>query len=465
MNDRVDTLPQRRTAPSEIITSGSVWRAVWYVAWPTAINTFILSAYNIINRLFVGRLPDAEAALAAVGLGGAALMVQGALTAGISVGASALIARFVGAEEYDDADEAAGQSLGLSVVVAAVSAAPLILLARPVVKLIGAAGPVIDPAADYTAIIAWFSIPLFLYAIVQAALRSAGDMRSPLYAGAATVAMNVVLDWLLIFGVGPFPMLGVRGAAIATGVSRLAGLAVSLGFLRRSVLGNSLRRMRPHYDWYARIMRIGWPAVLQQLVLTVANVGFLRVLAFLPPGEATPAIAALTVGLAIESVGFMPGVAYATAATPLVGQNLGARAPDRAAHSAWVAVSQAVFIMSTVALVFLLAPRWLATMFTTERAVVPMIVSYLRINAISEPFLALGMVLRGALQGAGETRIPFWLAVLSMLVIRMPLAWYLALPLGMGATGAWVAMSASTILSGLMVAAYFVTGRWREVKV
>lgn len=465
MEDVIDPRPPRRNPASEIITSGGIWKAVWFVAWPTAVNTLILSAYNVINRLFVGRLPNAEEALAAVGVGGAALMVQFALTFGISVGASALVARFVGAEQYEDADRATGQSLGLAAAVGVISAAPLILFARPIVEGIGALGPVAVLATDYTVIIAWFSLPLFLYFIAQAALRSAGDVRSPLYAGAATVAVNTVLDWILIFGVGPFPMLGVRGAAIATGASRVVGLAVSLEFLRRSVLRGSLRRMRPKYDWYARILRIGWPAVLQNLVWTVANVGFLRILGFLPAGEATPAIAALTVGIAIESVAFMPGIAYSTAATPLVGQNLGARKPDRAAHAAWVATGQAVFIMSSIAVLFFLAPKWLATMFTTERSVVPMIVSYLRINAVSEPFLALGMVLRGALQGAGETRIPFWLTVLSLLVIRMPLAWWLAVPVGLGAAGAWIAMCASTILSGLLVTAYFVTGRWREVKV
>ncbi len=455
----------RRNNATDIIVTGHVWSAVWYVAWPTAINTLILTAYNLINRAFVGRLPNAEEALAAVGIGGAALMLQFALTVGISVGTSALVARFIGAEQFDDADEATGQSLGLSVIGGVISAVPLVAAAYPIVVAVGAHGDVAPLAAAYTAIIGWFSIPFFVYFIAQAALRSAGDVRSPLYAGAATIIVNILFDYLLIFGVGPFPQLGVQGAAYATGISRIAGMLITLWFLRRSVLRAAFVHMWPRWHWFARILRIGWPAVLQNFVWTGANAGFLRILGELPGALATASQAAYTVAISIESIAFMPGVAYSMAATPLVGQNLGAGKPDRAMHTAWVATGQAVAIMSLVAVAFVVIPEWLALAFTKEQTVVPLIVSYLMINALSEPFLALGMVLRGALQGAGETRVPFWLSVLTLWVIRLPLTWALAIPFGLGATGAWIAMSGSTVLSGIVIAYYFKLGRWREVKV
>ena len=448
-----------------MIVSGNVWKAVWYLAWPSAINTLIMSSYNVINGIFVGRLHNAEQALAAVGIGGAALMMQFALTFGVSAGASALVARFVGAQNHDEADEAAGQSLTLALVVGVLSGLPFALLARQIAAGIGAKGPVVGLAGDYTAIIAWFSAPLFVYFVAQTVLRSTGDMKSPLYAGAVIVGINIVLDYVLIFGKGPFPMLGIRGAAIATGISRIAGMFITLWFLRRSMLRRSFRHVRPRWSWFVRILNIGWPAVLQNLVWTGANAAFMRMLSILPGNEATAAQAAYNVALRIESLAFMPGLAFSFAATPLVGQNLGAGKPERAEHTAWVATGQAAMIMASVAILFVTAPRWLALIFTSDKHVVPLIVSYLLINAISEPFLAVGMVLRGALQGAGDTRMPMWISVLTLWIIRLPLAWFLVEYTGYASSGAWIAMAASTILSGLLVAAWFKWGTWRTLKV
>jgi putative MATE family efflux protein len=277
------------------------------------------------------------------------------------------------------------------------------------------------------------------------------------------IALNVLLDWLLIFGIGPFPSLGVRGAAIATSVSRLVGTILIFGFLARSALSGSISHFRVHWGWFGRILKIGWPAALQNLLWTTAFAGFIRVLACLP--RATSAQAALTVAGAIEAVAFMPGIAYSIAATPLVGQNLGAGKPKRAEHSAWVATAQAAAIMSLVAVLFVTIPRQLALLFTDKASVVPLIVSYLRINAISEPFLAIGMVMRGALQGAGETRIPAWVAFITNWAVRLPLAWLLAIYLGYGAPGAWIAMCVTTILSGLILIGWFVWGNWRNLEV
>jgi Na+-driven multidrug efflux pump len=158
----------------------------------------------------------------------------------------------------------------------------------------------------------------------------------------------------------------------------------------------------------------------------------------------------------------MPGVAYSTAATPLVGQNLGAGKPDRAAHSAWVATGQAVGIMAVVGTLFLLIPRTLAAPFKPDATVLPMIVSYLMINSFSEPFLALNMVLRGALQGAGGTLAPMLIILGSLWVLRIPLQWFLAIHLKMGAPGAWWAMSITCCLTGLMMMLWFRFGGWQN---
>lgn len=456
---------QRRNSASEIITTGHVWSAVWFLAWPTAVNTIIITAYNIINRIFLGRIPNAENALAAVGIGGAILMIQFAVLIGLSTGTAALVSRFLGAGNMDDAVDATKQSLILSIVVATVSSVPLILFATPLARLIGATSRVAPLAGNYTAIICWFSIPLFLYMIAQSALRSTGDAKSPLYAGAVIITTNALFDYLLIFGVGPIPPMGIYGAAVSTVISRFVGMFVTLWFLKRSVLSDALSHWHIHRGWFGRILRIGWPASMQNLLYTVSQAGFIKVLAALPANQITPAQAAYTVAITIESMAFMPGVAYSTAATPLVGQNIGAGNLQRAVHSAWVATGQAVMIMTSVAMVFLFAPTWLAHIFTYQAAVVPLIVTYLRINALSEPFLAVSMVLRGALQGAGETRVPALITLLTNIILRVPVAYLLAVHADLGATGAWAAMAITTALSGVLTAIWFQWGNWRDIQI
>ena len=456
---------RRRNHASEIIVSGRIWSAVWFLAWPTALNTLIMSAYGLVNILFVGKLTNATQSFAAIGIGNQALMIQFGMVIGLSAGTSALVARFLGAEEYEDADRVMGQTLILSVIAGALTAVPLILLAAPIAHVIGAKGASGSLAAGYTSLISWFSVPMFFLVTITSALRAAGDVRGPLVVNTGVIAVNAVLDWFLILGHGPFAQMGVHGAAIATCISRIAGMFFAFALLRGSTLKGALAYVRFDWGWCRRILNIGWPAAVQNLLWSTASAGFRCILGALPAAQVNPAQAALTVSLSVESIAFMPGIAYSIAATPLVGQNLGAGKPDRAEHSAWVAVSQAVFIMTSVALVFFFAPGWLARGFTQEAAVVPLIVSYLRIMAISEPFLALNMVLRGALQGAGDTRTPALITVGTFWIFRIPLAFLLAKTLGYGAVGAWVAMSSTTILSGILMASWFKWGTWRTLKV
>ena len=468
--DRETKAIRSRDRASEIMISGSIWRAVWYIAWPTAINTIIQTAYMNINPMFLGHLgKNAEIALAATSIGRTVLMVQFSVLFGISVGAGALVSRFLGAEVYDDADEAARQSMWLSIVVGIVTMLPLIFYAEPLVKLMGAEGSVVPTAARYVAIISYSSIPAFLSMIIVSVLRSAGDVMRPLYAGVITTGLVAILDYVFIFGVGPIPRMEVVGSAISTNIARFLGMLLMIWFLKASVLRGSLDHFRPHFGWFKRIMRVGIPAAVQNLLFTTSGAGFMMVIGRVPNPSA--AQAALGVGMALESLAFMPGSAYAMAAAPLVGQNLGAGQPDRAERSAWAAAWQSAALMGLIAVWFLVIPERLAGIFfggdsvVSSAAVVPLVVTYLRLNAISEPFLAIGMTIRGALQGAGDVIVPTFITFLTLWVIRLPLAWLLAVVLGYGATGAWIAMSVSTILSGLLAVAWFKTGNWRGVEV
>jgi putative MATE family efflux protein len=451
-----------RDKAGEIITCGNISTAVWYLAWPTVINTVFQTAYNIINQVFLGDLESSKIAQAALGVGQIAPMIQFAVLVGLSVGTSALTSRFLGAQQYEDADEVTRQSLIFGFFGGILNMIPLMLLAVPFVTLIGARGPVVPLAADYMWIIGAFSVPLYILVIATAALRSAGDARSPLYTSAVVVGVNILLDYILIFGVGPFPAMGVRGAALATGISRVAGMIMVLIFLRRSILRGAFAHLRVHVQWFLRIINIGWPAGMQHLLYSTGLAAFLWILGKVP--EAAAAQAAITVGITIESAAFMPSVAYSMAATPLVGQNLGAGKPKRAEHCAWVATGQAAVITTLIAIIFLVFPVQLAHIFTRDPEVVRLIVSYLRINAICQPALGIGVVLAGALQGAGDTRFPTWVEVITNYIIRLPLTWFLTRTMGLNTTGAWIGMCSSNIIFGTLIVAWFRKGHWRSIR-
>lgn len=462
MSNRLQEIKREHKA-REIITSGSVTNAVWFIAWPTIVNSIFQTAYMNINRIFLGAVEGSTDSQAALMSGSIAPMIQFSLGIGLSIGTAALVARFLGAKQYEDAEEATRQSLILAFFSGLLSTLILVITAVPFVRLIGAKGAVIPLAASYMAIMGAFTIPMYVQMNATSALRSAGDTRRPLYAGVVVVLVNVLFDWLLIFGVGPFPALGVTGAAIATGISRIAGMIMILYYLRRSVLRNALAHLRTRVAWFWRIAVIGLPAATQHMLWATATGLYVMILGKLP--NTTDIQAALSIAVAIESLSFMPGVAYSVAVGPLVGQNLGANQPKRAEHCAWVATGHAALIMSLVGVLFLVIPRYLALIYTRDAAVVPIIVSYLVINALCQPLFAVGMVLSGALQGAGDVRIPTLIEFLANYVFRLPLAYLLAITLGYGTAGAWIAMSASNAVYGLMVMGWFMTGYWRKVKV
>jgi len=212
---------------SKFITTGDLRAVVVQLAWPTTISTVVITLYNLINRYFVGRLPNSDSALAAVGVGGTILMVQFSIGMGISIASAALVARFIGAREDDNANIAAGQGIFLSILLGLGTGIPLVLFASDLVGLVGARD-FITLSTYYTAVIGSSSVLLFLYIVSTSCLRGAGDVKAPLYAGAIMIAVNVLLDWILIWGPGPLPSYGVAGSAWATVISSVAGRTLGL---------------------------------------------------------------------------------------------------------------------------------------------------------------------------------------------------------------------------------------------
>jgi putative MATE family efflux protein len=275
----------------------------------------------------------------------------------------------------------------------------------------------------------------------------------------------VVLDFSLVFGLAGFPRLGYMGIAYATAISAILGMAVNLLFLTSGGWkGLPGRTWRPDLRIIVRIAGIGWPAGLLQVAWSAGSIILYHILGRLG-SESIVALASITNGLRIEAVIFMPAFAMNMAASVLVGQNLGAGKPGRATSLGWKIALTAMTVLTLLSAIIFAGAEFFASLLSGDPAVLRETTRYLRVNMLSEPFMALALVLSGALQGAGDTRGTMWIIVFCMWVIRLPLAYALSLVLGLGALGVWIAMVVSMTVQGLLMAYRFHQGKWRTLMV
>lgn len=435
---------------------------VWALAWPTIIANVLMNLGSLFNVYFVHFL--GVNAMTAVTWGEQVMGLVAAVGMGISVGTTALVARFTGSQQARQASDATRQSLILGMALGFLTTAILAFSGELILRFMGADARTMPLGLSYYRILLWGVMPFFVVNTASAAFRGAGDTRTPVWLLSFMVVSNVVLDRVLIFGDGPFPALGAPGAALASTITRVFGAVLFVLVLWRSPadLLTAGTKWRPDMSWIARIMRIGVPSSVEAFLRTGASATYVGLLGRMPSGPA--AVAALSVGLRAEGISFMPGMAFSIAAATLVGQSLGAKDPGHAARATAAAVRQGAAVMSFLGICFFVGAEPIARTLAAPEAV-PIAVAYLRIVAISQPFLAMAMTYTGALRGAGDTMRPMWIVILMMWAFRLPPTWYFGLHLGYGANAAWWAMSISTILQGLMLAAAWRCGKWRTARV
>ena len=444
-------------------------RDVWNLAWPSVTTMLLQTVNSLLDVFFVGHLEHSKQALAATGVGGQVLFLLISLAMGISVGTTALVARFTGAKDEASSVEATGQSLTLGAILGVVCFVFFFAGRRTMVGWM--LGGQHDPLAErlcvqFLEMVLLSTVPMFVLNVLMGMFRGLGDTRTPLLIQFVMVGTHIALNVVLIYGLLGFPRLGVRGAGIALTASVFVGVALYLwAMVKRTLLAHALRwsALRPHADWAWRILKIGIPAAIQAVIRSLSMMSFTGMLAYAADGSA--GVAALQIGMRAEALAFMPGFGYSVAAAALVGQSLGARDVKRAEQCGWAATLQAILVMSTMAVLFFTFADPISRTFTKDPAVQSLGADYLRINAFCEPFLAMGMVLTGALQGAGDTLRPTYITFFTMWVVRMPVAWWLMFPLHLNTHGAWLSMTTATTLGGLMSVALFRSGRWKQIKV
>jgi putative MATE family efflux protein len=462
MNLKAHALRNKMTGTSQPKSpQATIRRDVLRLALPAMGEQTLSMMVGIVDTFLVGHL--GAASLAAVGLANQWVFMATMLFGAIATGATALIARFVGARDQQQANEVLRQSMLLGVFIGLAATALGLSLAQPALTLLGAQDEVIGLGTSYLQVVAsifFFSTLMF---IGNACLRGAGDTRTPLFVMLVVNVLNTVVAWTAINGPFGLPQLGVVGSALGAAVGRFVGgiLVVVILLKGRAGIQLKLKGLRPDWDLIRRTLRVGLPTGLEQLLFRTGHMFFARILAEL----GTVAYAANQVAINGWSLSFMPGFGFALAATTLVGQSLGAKDPEGAQQKGYTAYRIGASLMGVAGLAFVLFSPHIVGFFTNDSEVVALGTMPLRMVGIIQPLLAASMIFAGALRGAGDTRYPMAVTGGSIWLIRLPLAYLFALVLGWGLLGAWGAFAIDLSLRGLLNFLRFRSGRWKSVEV
>jgi putative MATE family efflux protein len=439
-------------------TSGPLGRALGLLAIPMMLEMSMEAIFAVVDIAFVSRL--GTDAVAAVGITEALITVLYAIAIGLGMGVTAMVSRRIGAKQRDAAARVTGQAIWVCAVLSIVVGVPGVIFAEDMLRMMGATEGVIEQGTGFTAVLLGGSASILYLFLLNAAFRGAGDAAVALRSLWLANGINIVLDPCLIFGLGPFPEMGVTGAAVATTIGRGLGVAYQLYYLfdGRGRLEFHVRHIVLEFALMRRMVIISIGGIGQFLIATASWIVIMRIVAFYGSG----AIAAYTIALRIIEFVFLPAWGLGNAAATLVGQNLGAGRPDRAEASAWRAARYNMFFMSGLGLLSVIAAPTIAGLFSSDPDVLRYGASCIRILGIGYPMYAVGMIMIQALNGAGDTATPSTLNLLAFWLVQIPLAWLLAEPLTLGPNGVfWAIVMSESLLTALSVVV-FRRGNWKQ---
>jgi putative MATE family efflux protein len=439
------------------VNEGPIGRAILLLAVPMVLEMCMESVFAVVDIFFVSHL-GAEA-MAAVGLTEAMFTMVYTVAMGLSIGVTAIVARRVGELKTADAADATFQALVLGVVVSAVLGVCGVIYAEQLLRLMGGDAAVVAMGAGYARVMFGGNVVVMLLFMLNAAFRGAGDAAIAMRVLWIANGINIVLDPLLIFGVGPFPEMGVTGAAVATTVGRGIGVVLQLAVLfgGAGVLRVSVRNARISLGVIGRLLRLSGTGMLQVFISTASWVILVRIVS----GFGSNALAGYTVAIRIVLFALLPAWGLANAAATMVGQWLGAKKPERAERAVWIAGRLNLYFLGTVGVLFLIAAPLIVRLFGADPDSTAYAVQALRIISAGFFFYAYGMVMTQAFNGAGDPWTPTLLNIACFWCWELPLAWLLARGLNVGATGAFAAVAIAFSTLAVIAIALFRRGRWK----
>lgn len=447
-------------AKDAVLVSGSLWHAIWIMSWPLLLLMLSNAVVGVVD-VSLAQIFGASSQ-AAVGVADQIVFLFVALILSISIGTNALVSRALGAREVGLAMITQGQSLLLSGLLGIFLASSSLLLSGNLMHLFVPDLYVAALAKPYLSIYALYFIPFSFLCIVNAGFRADGDARTPLLVVLTMTVINVIGDFWFVYG--PWHGLGIRGLACAGLIASISGALIACYKLNHSHLKDSMHKLWPaNYSILLKLIKISVPAALQRMAWNFSVFALFYTLRHCP--QPTAAIAAWTIGIRVESFLFMPMFALGQAVSSIVGQNLGAKEDERAFRAGWNVSWLGFWAMLICGiLLFIFAPR-LAAVMTADHYAIAYTTSYLQICALAQPLQAMAMIFNGALQGAGDTRVPMWITIATHWLIRQPLAWLLAITCVLGPKGVWIAMALSSAASGLFNFWRYQSRAWERLRV
>lgn len=448
--------------PIDLIT-GNLWIKIWQVSWPMLlimIFNFFVGFADIYVAGFIS--PEVQAAIGFVSQLYFLIII---IANAVSIGTLAMVSRAIGSGNFKRAIEITRQSLILSSLIATGLMISGLIFYAEIISLAGFPLKIREISEDFFKIFALALGPNYILIISNAIFRASGEVKKPLFTMFLVSVINILGDFALVFGIFPFPRMGYIGIAISTAISVTIGMGINLVyffFTRWRSLYTSIWSVSK--DTFKKIIKISWPAALLQAAWNAGSILLYNILGRLENASII-AIASITNGLRIEAIIYLPAFAMNMAASVLLGQNLGAGDTERAEKVGWRIAFAGVVLISMMALVIFIFAERFAAILTKNPAVLEETTRYLRINMLSEPFMAASVILAGGLQGAGDTKGTMWVIIIAMWIIRLPLAYCLALILDFGATGVWVAMVLSMGVQGILMTWRFHSGHWKNLYV
>jgi len=426
------------------IADPRIMRTILLIALP-AVGSYVLRMLvTTVDMIMVGRL--GHISIGAVGTSNILIFLFQSVMIALSTGSMIVIAHHMGKKRYDDANEVLSESTWLSLVLGGLFAVVGFIFGRGILSFITDNVEVLNSADGYLKIV-MFSLPLMFFGFISAnCLRGAGDTRTPLLVDLVTNILNMVLDYLLIFGVGPFPAMGVEGAALATTIAFSINALIYFLVLAS---GKTVLRIRPSMGTkhISEILFLGLPASIERAGIQGSNFLYTGMVGLFGPTT----LAAHLIGIRVESLSFMPGFGFYTSSAVLVGQSLGSGNEEMAKKYAVGSMKVCMALMGAIGIFMLIFPQILSGIFTNEAEVIEISEFYIRLMGISQVFTAIDFAMTGALRGSGNTLFPMYATLASRFLIRLPIAYYLGYTMSMGINGVWLGMMADMAFKSVLV--------------
>jgi putative MATE family efflux protein len=443
-------------------TSGSIDKAIILLSIPMIIEMSMEALFAVVDVFFVSQLHENDA-VATVGLTESILTLIYSLAMGLSMGATAMVARRVGEKDIKGAQVAAVQAIymgiGISVIISVVG----IFFSEDLLRLMGASEHLIEKNSGYTKWMFTGNITIMLLFLINGVFRGAGDASIAMKSLLLANGLNIILDPLLIFGLGPIPSFGVEGAAIATNIGRGTGVLFQLYHLFR---GKSLIKLHSAniavlWNIIRRLVKVSAGGTGQFLIGSASWIFLVRIMS----DFGSEAVAGYTIAIRVIVFAILPAWGMANAAATLVGQNLGAGHPERAEKSVWRTSFFNLIFLAVVTLLFFSLAKPILHLFTTDPAVLQNGIQCLKIVSLGYIFYAYGMVVGQSFNGAGDTRTPTIISFFGFWIFQIPLAYTLANWLGAGTTGVFSAIPIAESLMAVVYIIIFRQGKWKTIKI